>query len=199
MEICQVIKENRSSRQLTQEGLAEILNVSRSTISSWENGRSYPDLEMVLILSKEFDISVDNLLKGDSDIVHEISKDTRSRKKNRIVILILTILILILTVIIFNTQFKVQDITQSDIVSAEIDGEKVVITLKKSFFYKNTVYDLVNDEDDKFVSINIARTFSPLSSGSNIIEVDPDFLNDKDDKPIKIVNERREPIYDVKE
>ena len=67
------------------------------------------------------------------------------------------------------------------------------------FFYKNTVYDLVNDEDDKFVSINIDRTFSPLSSGSNIIEVDSDFLNNKDDKPIKIVNDRREPMYDVKE
>ena len=81
MEICHVIKKNRASRQLTQEGLANILNVSRSTISSWENGRSYPDLEMLLILSNEFDISVDNLLKGDSAIVHEISKDTKSRKK----------------------------------------------------------------------------------------------------------------------
>lgn len=197
MEICQVIKENRASRNLTQEGLAEILNVSRSTISSWENGRSYPDLEMVLILSKEFDISVDTLLKGDSDIVHEISKDTRFRKRNRIVIAVLTILLLVLAAIIFNLQFKIKDITQSDILSAEKNKDKVVITLKKSLFYKDVVYDIENDDNDKNVYIRMDRVFSPFSKNSNVIEIDPALLDNVKDKMIKVVDHKFDPIYDI--
>lgn len=196
MKICQVIKENRTKKQLTQEGLGEILNVSRSTISSWENGRSYPDLEMVLLLSKEFDVSVDNLLKGDKEIVHEISKDTKFRKRNRIIITILVLCLLVLMTIIFNSQFKVREIEQTDIVSAKKNGDKVVVTLKKSLLYKVVVYDVVSD-DDRFISINIDRTFSPLSSGSNVVEIDPELINDNNNKPIKIVNSKREAIYDV--
>lgn len=48
MEIGRKIKENRVNKELTQEQLAKKLNVSRTTISSWETGRTYPDLEMIV-------------------------------------------------------------------------------------------------------------------------------------------------------
>lgn len=198
MEICQVIKENRKKRELTQEDLAKKLNVSRSTISSWENGRSYPDLEMLLILSKEFEISVDALLKGDSEIVYEISKDTKIRKRNRFIILGLTILILLFGFIIFNSQFKVKDIKQSDIISVEKKKNTMIITLKKSLFYKNVAYEISNSDDDKDAYLVIDRVFCLFGKDHNIIKIDPEFLNDIKDKPIKIVNDRFKPIYEVK-
>lgn len=198
MKISQVIKENRVSRELTQEELATILNVSRSTISSWENGRSYPDLEMVLILSQEFDISVDSLLKGDSDIVQEISKDTKVKKRNRIVISMMTVVLLILMVFIFNTKFKARSVGQSDILSTERDGEKVVITLKKSLFYKNVAYNVQSDEDQKTVEIMMSRVFAPFSSVSNIVEINPDFLKGTKNKPIVMVDNNLEPVYEIK-
>ena len=48
MNLSEKIKKLRAENKLTQEQLAKNLQVSRSTISSWETGRSYPDLEMII-------------------------------------------------------------------------------------------------------------------------------------------------------
>lgn len=63
------LKEERLKMKLTQENIAEILNVSRQTISSWETGRSYPDLESLVALSDLYNISLDELLREDEDMV----------------------------------------------------------------------------------------------------------------------------------
>lgn len=59
----------RKQRDLSQEKLARQLYVSRQTISSWENDKTYLDLKSLLILSKIFNKSVDSLVKGDIDQV----------------------------------------------------------------------------------------------------------------------------------
>lgn len=59
MEFSAQIKKIRTDNQLTQEQLAQQLNVSRQTISSWENNRNIPDLEMVVSIAKLFTISLD--------------------------------------------------------------------------------------------------------------------------------------------
>ena len=65
MEIGKKLKEARLNRDLTQEVIAEKLNVSRQTISNWENEKSYPDIISVIELSNLYSISLDDLLKGD--------------------------------------------------------------------------------------------------------------------------------------
>ncbi|MBP1040211.1 helix-turn-helix transcriptional regulator [Vagococcus sp. BWB3-3] len=199
MKIGQVIKENRNRKQLTQEALADLINVSRSTISSWENGRSYPDLEMVLSLSEEFDISVDQLLKGDSDIVHELTKDSRLKKKHRLVITGLTMVMLLLLVVMFKFQFKARDISSSDIVSAERTGDEVVITFKKSLFYKEVACNIDNQDSSKTIYISMDRMFAPFSKNTNVFTIEFESLKNSQSKPIKIVNDEFEVIYDVKE
>ena len=57
----------RKQHGFSQEKLAQKLYVSRQTISSWENNKTYPDLKSLLILSEIVDTSVDNLVKGDID------------------------------------------------------------------------------------------------------------------------------------
>ncbi|WP_414047440.1 helix-turn-helix transcriptional regulator [Macrococcus equi] len=52
MEINKAIKENRITNKLTQKELGDILNVSDKTISSWETGRTYPDVSMIITLSE---------------------------------------------------------------------------------------------------------------------------------------------------
>ena len=47
----------RKDNNLTQEEMAEKLNVSRQAISNWENKRNLPDIEMLIIISKIFSIS----------------------------------------------------------------------------------------------------------------------------------------------
>lgn len=68
------IKLNRERLGLTQDELASKLYVSRQTISNWETAHSYPDLENLLRLSVLFDVSLDDLLKGDVAVMkHELS------------------------------------------------------------------------------------------------------------------------------
>jgi transcriptional regulator with XRE-family HTH domain len=52
----------RKKAKLTQSDLAKKLNVTRGTIANWENGTSNPSVEMLLELSRIFDVSVDYLI-----------------------------------------------------------------------------------------------------------------------------------------
>ena len=58
------IKRIRTNLALTQEQLAQKLNVSRQTISSWENNRNLPDLQMVVQIAQTFNLSLDQLILG---------------------------------------------------------------------------------------------------------------------------------------
>lgn len=95
MNIGEKVKEQRLKKGFTQEQLGEILNVSRSTISSWEVGRNYPDLETIVAISDLFGISLDHLLREDTSMTKKLSnKMKRSTYYKRILIvggLLLTI------------------------------------------------------------------------------------------------------------
>jgi len=52
----------RRKNQLSQEGLAEILGVSRQAVSKWELGEGYPEVDKLLILSEKLNVSLDSLL-----------------------------------------------------------------------------------------------------------------------------------------
>ena len=65
------IRTYRNSLQISQEDLAENIYVSRQTISNWETGKSYPDIHSLLLLSKFFGISLDELVKGDLEIMEK--------------------------------------------------------------------------------------------------------------------------------
>ena len=64
------IKEMRSNRGITQSELAEILSVTPQTVSRWETGLSYPDIELLPVIAAFFDITVDDLM-GTSDLVYQ--------------------------------------------------------------------------------------------------------------------------------
>ena len=80
MEIGNQIKKHRTRLKWSQETLAENAYVSRQTISNWENGKSYPDIHSLLILGKLFNISLDELVKGDVETMNnEISKNDTAK------------------------------------------------------------------------------------------------------------------------
>lgn len=62
------LKERRSQLDLTQQEVAKKLYISRQTISNWENGKSYPDLDMLIKISDVYHVSIDSLLKGDQEL-----------------------------------------------------------------------------------------------------------------------------------
>ncbi|MGB4589806.1 MAG: helix-turn-helix transcriptional regulator [Clostridiaceae bacterium] len=71
MNVSNQIKNYRKQKNLSQEELAEKIYVSRQTISNWETGKSYPDIHNLILLSTLYDISLDELIKGDVDIMKE--------------------------------------------------------------------------------------------------------------------------------
>ena len=80
MNIGTKIKEARQTLGITQEQVAEQLLVSRQTVSSWENCKSLPDIVSVIKMSELYHLSLDELLKGDKDMMKKIEKDTKLAK-----------------------------------------------------------------------------------------------------------------------
>lgn len=78
------IKEEREKKNLTQDQLAQTLNISRQAISKWELGTAYPDIERLITLSNFFDISLDNLIKGDPDLKDSITIDNRDKSQTNV-------------------------------------------------------------------------------------------------------------------
>lgn len=76
MDISKQIKKYRLDSKLSQEDLAEKIFVTRQTISNWENGKNYPDINSLVLLSNLFGVSLDILVKGDlEEMKEEIKKE----------------------------------------------------------------------------------------------------------------------------
>ena len=54
--------ELRNKKNISQEDLAEVLDVSRQSISKWENDKAYPEMTRLLFMSDYFDVSLDYLI-----------------------------------------------------------------------------------------------------------------------------------------
>lgn len=93
----------RKQKGWSQEELGNELNVSRQTISKWEMGMTTPELENLIMLSKIFDISIDELVdnvKIEEDKVEEIKEDysknvRKNNKKNKILWIIVIIIFIL--------------------------------------------------------------------------------------------------------
>ena len=87
MNLSKQIKKHRERLSLSQEGLAEKLYVSRQTISNWENEKSYPDVHNLLLLSVLFDVSLDELVKGDVEQMIETIEKTEMDRYTKMMLL----------------------------------------------------------------------------------------------------------------
>ena len=97
----------RNEKNLSQEQLAEKLNVTRQTISNWENGKFYPDIDSLVNLSKFFNVSLDVLLSYDDKVLDYLKDSTDIVKSNKnilyaVLLNILLIIAFIIVGIIFN-------------------------------------------------------------------------------------------------
>ena len=86
MKISQVLKDISQHHQLTQEALAERLNVSRSAIARWESGKGIPDIGNLIAISREFDLSLDQLIKEDERLEKKVIEDSKAKKWHYLVI-----------------------------------------------------------------------------------------------------------------
>ncbi|MFQ3791932.1 helix-turn-helix transcriptional regulator [Staphylococcus nepalensis] len=83
MDFHNILKKKRIEANLSQEGLADRLNISRQSISKWENEKGYPNIETLLKISDIFNITVDELLKGDDYLKDKIIQDSKNLKHHK--------------------------------------------------------------------------------------------------------------------
>ena len=79
MEIGKRIREYRKIYNLSQEQLADKIFVSRQTVSNWENGKTYPDIQIIVSLSILFNVSLDELIRED---LEEMKMKINNKKAN---------------------------------------------------------------------------------------------------------------------
>lgn len=70
-----ILKQKRAELGFTQSAVAQKLHVRRQTISSWETGKSYPDIPTLFAISNLYDLSLDYMLKGDERYIKQVKKD----------------------------------------------------------------------------------------------------------------------------
>ena len=128
MEIGCKLKNARNKKGITQEQAAELLDVSRQTISNWENNKSYPDIISVIKMSDIYSISLDHLLKEDKsmnqtyqEFLEESTNTVKAKRNLGKIILISTYFIII---IIYTINCAVKMILQKN-------NAYLVISVKK--------------------------------------------------------------------
>jgi len=106
MNFSKQLKQYRELNGFSQEELADKLYVTRQTISKWENDKTYPDIHNLIALSVLFEISIDELVKGDITVMktiiskEQIDKDT----KGMLIAILLSILIGVPSIVAFGTK-----------------------------------------------------------------------------------------------
>ena len=83
MEIGKKLRNARTRSGFTQEKAAEEIGVARQTISNWENEKSYPDIVSVIRLSTLYSVSLDELLKGDEEMIDHLEESTNIVNSNK--------------------------------------------------------------------------------------------------------------------
>lgn len=83
MHFAENLKQLRKEKGLSQEELAERMGVSRQAVSKWEQGEIYPEVEKLLLLAKQFQVSLDALMSGESS---DVSPHPRQPKAEKILL-----------------------------------------------------------------------------------------------------------------
>ncbi|MDE7366336.1 MAG: helix-turn-helix domain-containing protein [Lachnospiraceae bacterium] len=104
MEIGKKLKSVRLQKGFTQEAVAEKIQVSRQTISNWENEKSYPDIVSIVNLSNLYDISLDELLKEDKHMLEHLEESTNIVKSNkRLVVAVIINIVLLFALVLLSS------------------------------------------------------------------------------------------------
>ena len=105
MELPAQLKANRERLGLSQEDVAHAIYVSRHTISSWENGKTYPDVQSLLLLSQLFGVTLDEFVIGDPRMEEKIKKDAKDLRGYKSFVLTVSVLCLLFGIVFLVCMF----------------------------------------------------------------------------------------------
>ncbi len=178
------IKDIRKKNNLTQKQLADKYNVTYQAVSKWENGLNMPDTFLIKQISKDFGISMDELLDGEY-------KETKN-KKNYLIIIISILIFIILSIILItifkphknNNDFEFKTLS-SECKNFNISGN-ISYNKNKSAIYITNIKYCGGDDNEKYKQIecilyesynNIERKIDSFKSNRENIKLE-EFLQD---------------------
>ncbi|SDC08034.1 Helix-turn-helix [Terribacillus halophilus] len=82
MNLGEKLKHFREQKNMSREELAQKMNVSRQAVYKWETNKGYPDIDNLIQLSNLFEITIDELIKGDSLFQKKITIDDQKKSKD---------------------------------------------------------------------------------------------------------------------
>lgn len=147
------IKSIRKNANLTQEQFAMKLNVSRQAVSNWENNKNLPDIGMLILMSDVFQISLDQLIKGDNqmnNMTEKVIKDG-SEKYNMISSVVGGVLLLIGIMLLFIKGMSVE----------YIDAQGI---LHENFFLIPSGFFLIFCGFISFVTVGVRTVINKLKN-----------------------------------
>ena len=145
MSTSEKIYELRKKKNMSQEELAQVLNVSRQTISKWETGESNPDFDKIVPLCNFFEISTDEFLRGSNPILEE--KIESVSKKNKALTFSMCIVIFIVMCIL-DVVFESMGVHDSiiAIISLASMGSIAVILV---YYFLSKPFEEINKKESK--------------------------------------------------
>ena len=135
-----LIKELRKKDNLTQEKFAEKYGVTYQAVSKWENGKNIPDISLLKQICDDYNINIDDLLKGKNN-----SNKNDRKKVIYIVIGCIILLILVVFLIFHDDSFTFKTVT-SNCSNFEISGS-IAYNKNKSYLYISNI-DYCGEKDN---------------------------------------------------
>ena len=169
----------RKEKNMTQQELADKLNVTDRAVSHWENGKSIPDVSLFKPICEIFDISVNELISGDKlskeklikqsdeNIINTINHSNREKNKSKKIIIILVIVIIFLLFIAllsYKSKYPKIDLYHFSVYQSEFKKlEKKVNIENKNIYYYGLNYALFCDKEDNCFQFSEALKHNQIS------------------------------------
>ena len=137
LKIGKFLKQLRTEKNLTQEQLAESLNVSRRTVSRWETGFNLPDLDILVIMSDFYQVDLRELLDGErrTEKMDEEMRDTvkkvaeySNEEKRRASKVVLVFFVLGIVSLLANVIMRMMDFSET-FMYGFVDGATIGVAL----------------------------------------------------------------------
>ncbi|MBR0521482.1 MAG: helix-turn-helix transcriptional regulator [Spirochaetales bacterium] len=137
LKIGKFLKQLRTEKNLTQEQLAESLNVSRRTVSRWETGFNLPDLDILVIMSDFYQVDLRELLDGErrNERMDEEMRDTvmkvaeySNEEKRRASRIVLVFFVLGIVSLLANVIMRMMDFSET-FMYGFVDGATIGVAL----------------------------------------------------------------------
>lgn len=186
----------RKDNKMSQEEFAEILYVTRQTISSWENSKSYPDIKTLIKISDKFNISLDILLKDDKKMVDKMDTQIKSSKKFKLLTILLVCFLIIISGFIAINKYIEKETDKKN----NIRYEQIITNINKLGFDNDEIGFASIIENDIIYKVYIKKPQildEEISASSMMFTNDESIIATYDGKDIKVsyLNENNTLVY----